>query len=38
MTMIRLLSIAREKMGIRDFGGAGSAFLFAVCPLVTNLG
>jgi len=31
--MIRLLTIAREKMGTHDFGGAGGAFLFAVFPL-----
>jgi hypothetical protein len=31
--MIGLLTIAREKMGTHDFGGAGCAFLFAVFPL-----
>jgi len=31
--MIQLLTIARKKMGTRDFGGAGGTFLFAVFPL-----
>jgi hypothetical protein len=31
--MIRLLTIAREKMGTRDFKEAGGAFLFVVFPL-----